>query len=407
MDTVTHGIAGALIGKAFCSGDNMFPVRSMSRARITTWALMLGAIFPDSDVLRDIFSKNELLVITWHRSLTHSLLMLPLFALLLAALTQWIARKFQWESPSYAALTGTYAIGILSHILLDLVTSFGTMVWSPLAWSRPAWDLVFIVDFTFAGIFLIPQLLAWVHLDPKHAPRRAVLMWMLFIPVTFAISAIGRIVGAPISTAAVGVAILVFSVLFLIPAFRGWGGRLRLATWNRMGFAAACIYIGLAVLAHQRALERIRKFAEFQGIQAQAIGALPLPPSLWNWDGLIRMSRGVYELRMDLSQPSGIPDRTAAAPVSQGDFTYRYFPDARSNSLIERARQLPEVQKVLWFDRFPVTRFHKEGEESVVEILDLRFPQVRPDRPASFTYRVRFDAAGKVISQGWARELSQ
>jgi membrane-bound metal-dependent hydrolase YbcI (DUF457 family) len=403
MDTITHGIAGALIGKAFCSGDDMFPVRSMSRARVVTWALMLGAIFPDSDVVRDIFSKDELLVITWHRSFTHSLLMLPLFALLLAALTRRAVRKFRWDAPSFAALAGIYAAGIFSHILLDLVTSFGTMAWSPLSWSRPAWDLIFIVDFSFTGILLIPQLLAWVHRDPKHAPRRAVLMWLLFIPVTFAIAAMGRIVGAPISTAAICLAILVFSVLFLVPAFRGWGGRLQLATWNRAGFAGASIYMALAVFAHQRALERTKKFAEFQGIQVGSIGALPLPPSLWNWDGLIRMSRGVYELRIDLSQPSGIPDRAAAAPFSPGDFTYRYFPDARSNRLIEQARQLPEVQKVLWFDRFPVTRFHQEGTESVVEILDLRFSQVRPDRPASFTYRVRFDADGKIISHGWAR----
>ncbi len=92
----------------------------------------------------------------------------------------------------------------------------------------------------------------------------------------------------------------------------------------------------------------------------------------------------------------------AAAP-SQTPLTYRYFPDAHANELIQQAQQLPEVQKVLWFDRFPVTRFHKEGAESVVEILDLRFPQIRPDRPAAFTYRVRFDATGNVIAQGWER----
>jgi hypothetical protein len=106
---------------------------------------------------------------------------------------------------------------------------------------------------------------------------------------------------------------------------------------------------------------------------------------------------------MDLSQPSGIPGSGNAPASSDVGFTYNYFPDAPGNSLIEQARQLPEVQKVLWFDRFPVTRFHKEGAESVVEILDLRFPQIRRDRPASFTYRVRFDATGKVISQGWER----
>jgi hypothetical protein len=330
--------------------------------------------------------------------------MLPIFSLLLAAITSWLARKLSWESPSFAVLTGVYAVGILSHILLDLVTSFGTMIWSPLNWSRPAWDLIFIVDFTFTGILLIPQLLAWVHRDRRHAPRRAVIMWLLFIPVTFGIAAIGRVVGAPISTVAIWIAIVVFSTLFLLPAFRGWGSQLRVATWNRAGFIGAGIYVALAVFAHHKAFERVKKFAEFQGAQVESIGALPLPPSLWNWDGLILTPRGVYELRMDLSQRSGIPDDSNSAAASQTGFSYKYFPDAPTNPLIQQTWQLPEVQKVLAFDRFPVTRFHKEGAESVVEIFDLRFPQVRADRPASFTYCVRFDAAGKIILQGWERK---
>ena len=405
MDTITHGIAGALIGKAFCGGDSMFPVKPMSGTRITTWALMLGAIFPDSDIFRDMFSRDPLLIITWHRSYTHSLLLLPIFALALAGITRWIAKRFLWEAPSYAALTGVYAIGIASHILLDLVTTFGTMVWSPLSWSRPAWDLIFIVDFTLTGILLIPQLLAWVHRDHAHGKRRAVLMWMLFVPVTFAIAAIGRIVGAPISNAAIWGAIGIFSLLFLLPAVFAWGSRLRLATWNRAGFAGACVYVALTFAAHHQALERVKRFAQFQNAKPEAIGALPLPPSLWNWDGLVRTSRGVYQMRIDLSQPSGIPANEAeAAARAKVPLTYNYFPDAPTNSWIQQARQLPEVQKVLWFDRFPVTRFHKEGQEAVVEILDLRFAMVRSDRPASFTYRVRFDSSGNVVHQGWVRE---
>ena len=405
MDTITHGIAGALLGKALCGGDSMFPVKPVTCARMTTWVLMLGAIFPDSDILRDMLSKDPLLIITWHRSYTHSLLMLPLFALALAGITQWIAKKFSWDAPSFAALTGIYAIGIGSHILMDLVTTFGTMVWSPLSWSRPAWDLIFIVDFTLTGIFLIPQLLAWAHRDEPHAKRRAVMMWMLFVPVTFGVAAIGRIVGAPISNAAIWGAIGIFSVLFLLPAIFGWGSGLRLATWNRAGLVGACAYIGLTIFAHHKALERVKRFAEFQQVTPDVIGALPLPPSLWNWDGLIHTPRGVYELRMDLSQPSGIPANEAeAAEAAKVPLTYNYFPDAPANSWIQRAQQLPEVRKVLWFDRFPVTRFHKEGDDAVVEILDLRFAKVRPDRPPAFTYRVRFDANGTVRQQGWVRE---
>src|SRR5580700_2469110 len=123
MDTITHGIAGALIGKAMFGGDEMFALRPINERRVITWSLMVGAIFPDSDTLRDVFSHNDLLMITWHRSITHSLLCMPVFALLLAALTRAITRRFRWESPSFAALTGIYIIGILSHIVLDLVTT--------------------------------------------------------------------------------------------------------------------------------------------------------------------------------------------------------------------------------------------------------------------------------------------
>ncbi len=355
---------------------------------------MLGAIFPDSDVIRDFLSSDKLLIVTWHRSLTHSLVLLPLWTLLLAGITRAFANWRKWEAPSFAALGAIYAVGILSHILLDLVTTFGTMIWSPLDWSRPAWDLVFIVDFTLTAILLVPQLLAWVYSHPEKVNRRAVGMWLVFLPAPFLIARIGEIAGAPISDRVVLGAMVVFAVLILLPARFGWGVKIQRDNWNRVRLAAALIYVVSTVFAHHVALARIQKFAALDHLQVESIGALPLPPSLWHWDGLVRTERGVYELRMDLA------DKTA----NDGNLLsleHHYFPDAPPNSYIEVARRLPEVQKVLWFSRFPVTRFHKEGDVAVVEISDLRFPRARPGRPASFTYRVSFGAEGNVLSQGW------
>jgi membrane-bound metal-dependent hydrolase YbcI (DUF457 family) len=394
MDTITHGIAGALIGKAVFRGEDMFASHPMNRGRIITWSLMLGAIFPDSDVLRDLFSSDKLLMITWHRSITHSLLMLPLWTLLLAGITRAFASWRKWETPSFATLSAIYAVGILSHILLDLVTTFGTMIWSPLEWSRPAWDLIFIVDFTLTAIFLVPQLLAWVYANPEKVKRRAVGMWLVFMPAPFLIARIGAIVGAPISDQVVLTAVVIFAAIFLLPARSGWGVKIRHDKWNRAGFAAALIYVACALYAHHVALARVQKFAELDHLQVESIGALPLPPSLWHWDGLVRTERGVYELRMDLSDK----------PASDTDLLTRehhYYPDAPPNSFIDAAKRLPEVQKVLWFSRFPVIQFHPEGSLAVVEISDKRFPQTRRDRPAGFTYRVRFSPEGNVLSKGW------
>jgi membrane-bound metal-dependent hydrolase YbcI (DUF457 family) len=394
MDTITHGIAGALIGKAVFRGEDMFASRPMNRGRIITWSLMIGAIFPDSDVLRDFFSHDPLLIVTWHRSITHSLVLLPFWALLLALLTRWFAGKLKWEAPSFAALTGIYAVGILSHILLDLVTTFGTMIWSPLAWSRPAWDLIFIVDFTLTAILLVPQFIAWVYSQPEKMKRRALGMWLVFLPAPFLISKIGGNVGAPISDAVVLSVIVILTACFLLPARRGWGLKVSCENWNRAGFVGVLVYVALTLYAHHTAFARIRKFAELYPLQVQSIGALPLPPSLWHWDGLVLTDRGVYEMRMDLSDK----------PASDTELLTRehhYYPDAPANSYIEVAKRLPEVQKVLWFSRFPVTRFHKEGDVAVVEIADIRFASFRRDRPAGFTYRVRFGADGTVLSKGW------
>jgi len=414
------------MAKALFKGDGLFASRPMNRQRIVTWSTMLGAIFPDSDVFRDIFSRDPMLIISWHRSVTHSLLCLPLFALLLAALTRWVVRWRKWDAPSFAVLTGIYAAGILSHILLDLVTSFGTMVWSPLRWSRPSWDLIFIVDFTFTGIMLVPQILAWVQDRPEKARRRAIASFAIFAVGIFVIQRLADSVGTPFSSASAVLFVLILAAFFLLPLPTDENVQqaqhpnleqqdLARTTvrrrWNRFGLVGACLYLGLAAVAHHFALSRVKDFAALQELDVQSVGALPSPPSLWRWDGLVRTAGGVYEIRMDLSQksPFEIPavvnqaERSAGIQSERAPIEYRFYPEANPNVYIEAAKELPQVQKVLWFDRFPVTRYHEEAGEPIVEFSDMRFPQMGKRRTPSFTYRVQFDPGGKVLEQGWAK----
>jgi len=393
MDTITHGIAGALIAKAAFRGDDMFTSRPMNRGRIITWSLMLGAIFPDADMLREFFSSNPMLILTWHRSITHSLVCMPFFALALAALTRWFARWRKWDVPSFLALTGIYAVGILSHILLDLATSFGTMVWSPLRWSRPAWDLLFIIDITFTALLLCPQILAWVYRQAEGLKNRAIITWSLLALASLGVAALLKNVGAPISAQTAVIVIMLLAAFFLLPTLGGKGLRVRYATWNRAGLAAAIFYIGAAFYAHSVALDRLREFVSIFQLKAESLGALPVPPSIWHWDGLVNTPHGVFEVRLDLSEP------TVPASIEQ-----RFYPDAFPNQYIDDAKRLPTVQKVLWFSRFPVVRFHKEGDDAIVEISDIRFQSLRSNRPPAFTYRVKMSDSGKVISQGWERE---
>jgi membrane-bound metal-dependent hydrolase YbcI (DUF457 family) len=427
MDTITHGIAGALIGKAVFRGDDMFAHRPMSSQRIITWSLMLGAIFPDADVVRGWFSHNDMLIMTWHRSITHSLVCLPIWALALALLTLALARWRKWDAPSLAALTAVYAVGIASHIFLDLVTDFGTMIWSPLRWTRPAWDLIFIIDVTLSAILLVPQILAWIYAKREGLRQRALSCWIISIAVTIVAAAFSRIVGAPISTRYIFATIVILVAVFLMPSLRNFGLGLKYSTWNIAGLTLAILYIGAAYFVHNAALARLQKFVVSQHIEARALAVFPLPPSMAHWDGLVLGPRGVYETHINFGDLSGDADmnRTivsmadlsspASSPTSPQSPTadlsraqqlppieYSYFPDAPSNSYIEAAKRLPQVETFFWFARFPVTRFHKEGSDSVVEYYDARFPH--RDRGSSpFTYQVRFDANGAVLTQGWKK----
>src|SRR4029077_7104677 len=216
----------------------------------------------------------------------HSLVLLPLWALLLTGMTRAIASWRKWEAPSFAALSAIYAVGILSHILLDLVTTFGTMIWSPLEWSRPAWDLIFIIDFTFTALLLCPQILAWVYRQPEGLKNRAIISWSVLALASLGGAALLKNVGAPISAETAVVIIMLLAAFFLLPAARGQGLRVRYATWNRAGLLTAIFYLAASFYAHRAALDRVKQFAALFQLQVESLGALPFPPSLWHWDGL-------------------------------------------------------------------------------------------------------------------------
>ena len=170
MDPITHGITGALLGKAFFS---------KRQERVAIFAATLGAIFPDVDIFCELFSRDPLSIVKYHRAITHSFVALPVFAVLLALLTRavlpWVRRRWprftDWEAPPLWLLSVIYGVGIASHILLDGMTSFGTRMWYPLSTRRVAWDLLFIVDFSFTTIILLPQVMPWISRFPEKSAR--------------------------------------------------------------------------------------------------------------------------------------------------------------------------------------------------------------------------------------------
>ena len=385
MDTITHGIVGALIGKGFFSERN---------GRVATFAATAGAMFPDVDVIQEIFSRDPLAIVKYHRAITHSFVALPFFAALLAWLTRAgfaFAKKrwnlSDWQAPPWAILFVIYAIAIASHILLDAMTSFGTRIWYPFSQQRVSWDLLFIIDFSFTAIVLLPQIVAWIYADRTKTFTRAISMWVVFTICSFGVWKIAAAVGFPFHLWIAFLSSAIIGALFYLPAFRGVGFRVSAAHWCQAGVVVMLAYLFACSVAHHAALLRTRNFATMNHIPIDRIAALPLPPSLLDWGGVIRTTDGVYQSRFDL--------RDSAAPV------FAFSADSPPNEFVARALMLPEVQLYWSFARFPVIRTSSELGRHYVDFNEHRFITRNRRGPAPFSYRVVFNDAGEPIEEGW------
>jgi inner membrane protein len=103
---------------------------------------------PDLDLVIGFVGPVEYLLS--HRGVTHSLVLLPAWALVLS----WILAKLLREPGGWRALYGVSALALLVHIVGDLITSFGTMIFAPFSDWRAGMGTTFIIDLWFSGIIL-------------------------------------------------------------------------------------------------------------------------------------------------------------------------------------------------------------------------------------------------------------
>ena len=130
------------------------------RARISVAARVTAGFFacafPDSDVVLSLFSPVTYL--TQHRGVTHSILLAPAWAVLLA---WFFARFHRGKQASWRDYFGVCLIALTAHIAGDLITSFGTMIYAPFSDTRVAWNTTFIIDLWFSGIIIGGLTASW------------------------------------------------------------------------------------------------------------------------------------------------------------------------------------------------------------------------------------------------------
>ena len=123
----------------------------------------LSALFPDIDYLLFFWNPLEF-VAYWHRAETHSLLLAPLWAWLLSKL---LIRLYDWQQPPIL-LFQICLVGILSHVLIDSLTTFGTQWFAPLSDYQVKWDLLFVIDAYFTLMALITLILIIVFRNSTY-----------------------------------------------------------------------------------------------------------------------------------------------------------------------------------------------------------------------------------------------
>jgi inner membrane protein len=145
MDTITHALSGALVARATAPAQPDEKTLPLDRR---VFLGFLAAAAPDLDFVAGYFGAVTYLLN--HRGVTHSLVMLPIWAYLLARLCAVIWRR---DRP-WRAYFGVIALGIGAHIAGDWITSYGTMVLAPLSDVRVGIGTTFIIDLFFTAIIL-------------------------------------------------------------------------------------------------------------------------------------------------------------------------------------------------------------------------------------------------------------
>lgn len=141
MDPVTHGLIGATASPSFADK------RAFRAAAFTGF---VSALLADLDVFI-ASSTDPLLNLEMHRQFTHSLIFIPVGALIATLLLWWFVRK-------YLTLKQTYLFSLAGYAtagLMDLITSYGVLLFWPFSSERFSLDLISVFDPLFTVGVLI------------------------------------------------------------------------------------------------------------------------------------------------------------------------------------------------------------------------------------------------------------
>jgi len=334
MDTLTHALSGALLARA--TAPREAPPESLPR-RVA--AGFLACASPDLDVVAGLFGPVAFL--ENHRGVTHSFVMLPVFALIYSFLLAKILR----EPRGWRALFGVTAMALALHIACDLITTYGTMILAPLSSWRAQIGTTFIIDLWFTGIIAAGLLAAWaLRRSPQLARSSAV-----------------------------------------------------------AACAVLAAYVGFQYVQKEKAIEFGERYARDHGIRGADVTAQPRPVSPFNWTVFVSDSEAHRYAHVNLERDAPRPYREGDGFIAMLDSAYRPLAQARwetrarygegaGAALARDAWNSPALAVFRWFAQLPAVDGFEAGS-TCVRFIDLRY--VVPGRDAQpFRYGACRDGPG-------------
>lgn len=153
MDSLTQAVLGASVAAA-C-------VPKHQRRKAAVAGAMLGTL-PDLDVVIDY--GDAVSNFTYHRGFSHSLFVLIPFGVLL-----WYLLNRFWSPIRQSPKAWFYAIELVlvTHVILDAHTVYGTQLFWPIATPPVMWSTVFIIDPLYTLPLLVASLLLLIKPNVK------------------------------------------------------------------------------------------------------------------------------------------------------------------------------------------------------------------------------------------------
>ena len=163
MDSLTQAVLGACVAAITAPPQHR-------RAALLAGAGL--ATLPDLDVLPLAFVDDAIRRMTWHRSASHSLVVLAPFSLLVWL---WLRRVWTPVREAPRRWLAAIALALITHPLLDAHTVYGTELWWPLPLDNAMWSTIFIIDPLYTVPLLVAAICAW-FLRARRGARMALVV---------------------------------------------------------------------------------------------------------------------------------------------------------------------------------------------------------------------------------------